>query len=553
VIRPGNLVLSARVRRILSTPTPIPAQAATTAALDRPTERGPQTAAPRERSLSRRHLLALTAAGAASTGLTAVMASSADAAATPVPGGSFNVTDYGALGGDAGDDAPAIKKAVAAAAAIGGGSVYIPAGTYRCLSQVVLPPDVPVDLVGDGMGSSTLHFPSDLGAGKAAIDFSAIALSTDTVHVFRDITVLGPRLVDKLGQSPAAMDGIRLVAGVVLERCYVAWFHSGCVVVGDHQSLYNCRIKNNYYGLYMAAGAPTYGNLTVVAGDLTGAKFAAIGIASGGFLDASVLINVAFGFEPYCIFCEQSSRISTVLSGTLFANCGAESVGNALFYEQSPGSSIVGGCIWEPLAFTWSPAFRLTSLPRDAVFSCYSLDNCQITMSVDGGGMAPGDKAVFQIRGNTQATTIGQGQYLLALLGTGSLFDVAANGSICGWQLENAGWWSASVQQVRGTVGVTAQTCLERSNSGVRLACSTSSNPPAGVALHSAAPNQWVAVAFTGEVHLSGGAMTTDTYLKKSATPGQVTSATGPADGPIFATCLGVEASGTSARARLCL
>jgi hypothetical protein len=507
----------------------------------------------RENGLSRRHLLALSAAGAASVGVGAVLASPVQAAAMPSPAGALNVADYGALGNDSTDDAPAVKRAVAAATAAGGGCVYFPAGTYRCLSQILLLPDIAVDLVGDGMGLATLHFPTDLGSGKAAIDFSSVTLTTDTVHVFRDISLLGPRLVDKLGQSPAQMDGIRLVAGTVLDRCYIAWFHSGCVVVGDHQSLYSCRIKNNYYGLYLAAGAPSYGNQTIVAGDLTGAKFAAIGIAAGAFLDASVLINVAFGFEPFCFFAEQGTRIATQLSGTLFANCGFESVGNALYYEQTPATSAIGGCIWEPLAFTWNPAFRLPTWPRDAVFCCYSIDQCSITMSVDGGGMAPGDKAVFQLRGNTSSTTIEQAQYVLALLAGANLFDVAASGSISGWKLVNAGWWSAAVKQVRGTASVNAQDCLEQCNAGVRLACASSTNPPAGVALHAAAPNQWVAFAFAGEVNLSGSAMSTDTYLKKSGTPGRVTSATGASDGLIVGTCLGVQSNQTSCVARLSL
>jgi hypothetical protein len=510
----------------------------------------------RENPVSRRHLLALSAAGAASVGVAvgvgAVSAAPA-AAATTTPAGSYNVTAYGALGNDSNDDAPAVKQAVAAAVAAGGGCVYLPAGTYRCLSQIVLPPDTAVDLVGDGMGVSTLHFPTDLGSGQAAVDFSSVTLTTDTVHVFRDISLLGPRLVDKLGQSPAQMDGIRLVTGIVLDRCYIAWFHSGCVVVGDHQSLYSCRIKNNYYGLYLAAGAPTYGNQTIVAGDLTGAKFAAIGIAAGAFLDASVLINVAFGFEPFCFFAEQGTRISTQLSGTLFANCGFESVGNALYYEQTPATSAINGCIWEPLAFTWNPAFRLSAWPRDAVFCCYSIDQCSITMSVDGGGMAPGDKAVFQLRGNTSSTTIEQAQYVLALLSGAELFDVSTSGSISGWKLVNAGWWSAAVKQVRGTASVSPAACLEQSNAGVQLACASSNNPPAGVALHAAAPGQWVAFAFAGEVNLSGSAMSTDTYLKKSATPGGVTSATGPSDGLIVGRCLGVQSNQTSCVARLSL
>ncbi|MHB1922519.1 MAG: glycosyl hydrolase family 28-related protein, partial [Chitinophagaceae bacterium] len=42
----------------------------------------------------------------------------------------FNVRDYGAKGNGKSNDAPSINRAIDAAAASGGGTVYFPAGTY---------------------------------------------------------------------------------------------------------------------------------------------------------------------------------------------------------------------------------------------------------------------------------------------------------------------------------------------------------------------------------------------------------------------------------------
>jgi polygalacturonase len=50
------------------------------------------------------------------------------------PAGGFNVRDFGAKGDSVALDGEAINRAIAAAAKVGGGTVYFPAGTYRSYS-----------------------------------------------------------------------------------------------------------------------------------------------------------------------------------------------------------------------------------------------------------------------------------------------------------------------------------------------------------------------------------------------------------------------------------
>ncbi|MBC6605786.1 glycoside hydrolase family 28 protein [Hymenobacter sp. BT188] len=57
-----------------------------------------------------------------------------NASAAAPPGGNFNVRDYGAKGDSASLDSDAINRTIAAAAKAGGGTVYLPAGTYRSYS-----------------------------------------------------------------------------------------------------------------------------------------------------------------------------------------------------------------------------------------------------------------------------------------------------------------------------------------------------------------------------------------------------------------------------------
>ncbi len=54
-------------------------------------------------------------------------------------GTQFSVKSYGAVGGNTGNQTPAIQAAIDAAAAAGGGVVFIPAGTYRVYGTISIP------------------------------------------------------------------------------------------------------------------------------------------------------------------------------------------------------------------------------------------------------------------------------------------------------------------------------------------------------------------------------------------------------------------------------
>ena len=66
-------------------------------------------------------------------GATGLLATPLLAASTPAEGW-VNVRHFGAKGDGSAIDTPAINKAIAFAAARGGGTVYFPAGTYACYS-----------------------------------------------------------------------------------------------------------------------------------------------------------------------------------------------------------------------------------------------------------------------------------------------------------------------------------------------------------------------------------------------------------------------------------
>jgi len=85
---------------------------------------------------NRRDLLRLSSMGLAASALSAIpaMAAAPRKGAVTMTSATFDVRNFGATGDGKTIDTPAINKAIEAAAAAGGGTVLVPAGTYICFS-----------------------------------------------------------------------------------------------------------------------------------------------------------------------------------------------------------------------------------------------------------------------------------------------------------------------------------------------------------------------------------------------------------------------------------
>lgn len=66
----------------------------------------------------------------------------------------YNVKNYGAVGNNSADDTSAIQSALDAASSAGGGTVFVPAGTYKISSALTLPTSV--SIAGAGMNTSII-------------------------------------------------------------------------------------------------------------------------------------------------------------------------------------------------------------------------------------------------------------------------------------------------------------------------------------------------------------------------------------------------------------
>ncbi len=127
----------------------------------------------------------------------------------PVAPDVLNVRRYGAVGDGRALDSPAIDRAIDAAASAGGGTVLIPAGTYRCFS-IHLKSDVALEIgpgatvvaaaPGDGDGPYDAPEPNRSSAYQ---DYGHSHWHNSLIwgENLRNVSVFGPGLIDGRGLS----------------------------------------------------------------------------------------------------------------------------------------------------------------------------------------------------------------------------------------------------------------------------------------------------------------------------------------------------------------
>jgi hypothetical protein len=121
-------------------------------------------------------------------------------------GETFNVKAFGAKGDGSTDDTAAIQSAINAASTAGGGSVYIPAGTYKVTSSIV--PLSNVRIQGAGIGSTTVA-----GYGRQfSIFLNQATLGNPVTDVeICDLTIDGTNVTDS-SISP-------IIKGIYMQYC----------------------------------------------------------------------------------------------------------------------------------------------------------------------------------------------------------------------------------------------------------------------------------------------------------------------------------------------
>lgn len=132
---------------------------------------------------------------------------------------TYDVTNYGAIAGDGLSDTTAIQSALDAAASAGGGTVYIPAGTYHVENLLI---GDYTTVAGDGQGTSILESPDILTGNINRLLSNAGGKNADNVCItIRDLGFRG--WTDAYTASPDGKkrQGINFwrTSDVLIERC----------------------------------------------------------------------------------------------------------------------------------------------------------------------------------------------------------------------------------------------------------------------------------------------------------------------------------------------
>lgn len=155
----------------------------------------------------------------------------------------ISVKDYGAKGDGTTDDTNAIKATIAYAGAIGGGTVYFPAGTY--LVSAPIPLTLPnVTLMGSSAYSATVTVPNN-ATGFVGYNPNAVFILNGNGCGISNLGMNG-NIANNSAQSFGAISTTISVSGISVTDCYIQGFiYNGIVTQPASGAVTNFRIERN--------------------------------------------------------------------------------------------------------------------------------------------------------------------------------------------------------------------------------------------------------------------------------------------------------------------
>ncbi|MDL9978735.1 glycosyl hydrolase family 28-related protein [Microbacterium sp. ASV49] len=192
----------------------------------------------------------------------------------------YNVQDFGAKGNGTADDTTAIQSAINAAQAAGGGTVYLPSGTYKTTATLIV---TGAKMTVEGEGASSII------AGAFAVgDIVRVARPSASAPLvanglFTDFAIIST--IKKTAGAALAMDGVqdmRICNVHAVSRVYSdpnnLWdsfsFHDFTIVVVE-----NCKIQSQNKGI-ICWGNQVGADIWITGGTLC--SFTPIGVHVGG-------------------------------------------------------------------------------------------------------------------------------------------------------------------------------------------------------------------------------------------------------------------------------
>ena len=178
-----------------------------------------------------------------------------------------SVKDFGAVGDGVTDDTAAIQAAVNAVFNAGGGTVYVPAGTYL-VSSIVKSWSGAITVKIQGAGKRAAKIKKKSGTTTPILDFSSAPGVLDTYSEVCDLWLEGLGSATEAGMR--VTDWARWTLRNVLIESTNKGLHSKGALALD---AYDCTLQSNVYGYYCEKSAANiYSNLVQFFGGQIGAN-----------------------------------------------------------------------------------------------------------------------------------------------------------------------------------------------------------------------------------------------------------------------------------------
>lgn len=268
-------------------------------------------------------------------------------------GSARSITSYGAVAGDTGNQTASIQAAINAASAAGGGSVLIPAGTFRFLTPLDIPSNV--ELVGLGRASA-LHFAATTridairaigtsGARRSNIRLRNFALYGDTTYAGGV-----PSVVNGGGVNFVFCDDCEI------DRLWVSGFSDGGIAIlnGNQNAITNNRVRFTAQGIsFNASTVDVYDNVAMGnrisdTGTYNGLHLEGAfggGANTGKVFDTALVGNVVSDSFETGLNIENAPRTACVGNTVTNSGIGATTINMGLKVFGSPNCAITGNVI----------------------------------------------------------------------------------------------------------------------------------------------------------------------------------------------------------------
>ncbi|MCZ8519305.1 MULTISPECIES: right-handed parallel beta-helix repeat-containing protein [Paenibacillus] len=279
------------------------------------------------KKLSRRAILSMIGLGGLSLATSKWLAPVPAAASAAVEDDVYNVMKYGAVGNGATNDQPAIQKAIDACTKAGGGTVYLPAGTYLITSRLFIGGNTILK------GNAKVVKPDSNEVGMISIDGSNVSIEElwlenqnknagYNINLARNAKHIEIRSCKFTGIKSQAVDmNAKGIAHILIQDCIFEAVTYGVLTNYNADDLEDLKIIGNRF-------IDIYGDAIEINSPITGTKKSAYEAASN-IIISNNYISVPAGkgtgdTAGFGIGLAGASRVSVI--GNIIKDCRYEAI-----------------------------------------------------------------------------------------------------------------------------------------------------------------------------------------------------------------------------------